>query len=102
MSEDFARIEAVSRRFTPRLSVGDRIAAALGAPVDTRTVHAVDGVSLTIRKGEVLGLVGESGCGKSTLGRVLTGILPPSEGQVSVAGEPVMSSGPKPMKLMRR
>ena len=61
MSDVFARIDTVSRRFTPRLSVGDRIAAAFGAPVDTRTVHAVDGVSLAIRKGEVLGLVGESG-----------------------------------------
>jgi peptide/nickel transport system ATP-binding protein len=62
----------------------------------------VDGVSLAIRKGEVLGLVGESGCGKSTLGRVLTGILPPSEGEVTVAGEPVMSAGPNPVKLTRR
>jgi peptide/nickel transport system ATP-binding protein len=102
MSDVFARIDAVSRRFTPRLSVGDRIAAAFGAPVDTRTVHALDGVSLAIRKGEVLGLVGESGCGKSTLGRVLTGILPPSEGEVTVAGEPVMSAGPNPVKLTRR
>jgi len=45
-------------------------------------VHAVDGVDLTIRKGEVVGLVGESGCGKSTLGRMVAGILPPSDGTI--------------------
>jgi peptide/nickel transport system ATP-binding protein len=102
MSDAFASIAAVSRRFTPRVSLGERIAAKLGAPVDTRTVHAVDGVSLDIRKGEALGLVGESGCGKSTLGRILTGILPPSEGRVTIAGEPVMSEGSNPFKLTRR
>ena len=45
-------------------------------------VHAVDEVDLTIRKGEVVGLVGESGCGKSTLGRMVAGILPPSDGTI--------------------
>jgi peptide/nickel transport system ATP-binding protein len=45
-------------------------------------VHAVDRVNLTVRKGEVVGLVGESGCGKSTLGRMVAGILPPTEGTI--------------------
>jgi peptide/nickel transport system ATP-binding protein len=52
----------------------------------TRTLHAVDGVDLTIAKGEVLGIVGESGCGKSTLARMLLGLLAPSSGRIALDG----------------
>ena len=50
-------------------------------------LRAVDGVDLTLHKGETLGLVGESGCGKSTLGRCIVGLETPTEGSVRYAGE---------------
>lgn len=48
--------------------------------------RAVDRVSLTLREGETLGIVGESGCGKSTLGRLLSGLARPDEGSANFAG----------------
>lgn len=87
---DFLTIDAVSHRFGPNLNTGEKIAARLGANVETRPVQAVSDVSLTIAKGETLGLVGESGCGKSTLGRVIAGILPPTRGRMLIEGAPVM------------
>lgn len=52
---------------------------------------SVDGVSLTVRPGETLGLVGESGCGKSTLGKIIAGLHAPTSGQVKLAGLPVQN-----------
>ncbi|MFC6589286.1 ABC transporter ATP-binding protein [Sulfitobacter pacificus] len=91
----FLKIDDVSRLFGPKLSTGEKIAAKLGAKVETRSVRAVSDVSLSIRKGETLGLVGESGCGKSTLGRLIAGILPPTSGSVSIDGAAVMENGRK-------
>ncbi|MDW3221497.1 MAG: ATP-binding cassette domain-containing protein [Paracoccaceae bacterium] len=91
----FVQIDKVSRLFGPNLSTGEKIAAKLGAQVETRSVRAVSDVSLTLNKGETLGLVGESGCGKSTLGRVISGILPPTTGTVSIDGAAVMADGKK-------
>ncbi|MFT8244662.1 ABC transporter ATP-binding protein [Roseomonas sp. BN140053] len=75
-------LRAVSRRFSKSLDFAGKIAKRLGAPIREEVVHAVDHVDLTVRKGEVVGLVGESGCGKSTLGRMVAGILPQSEGEI--------------------
>ena len=53
---------------------------------DTGTVKAVDGINLTMHKGEVVGLVGESGSGKSTLGRALLGLAPATRGSITFEG----------------
>ncbi len=91
----FVELDTVSRLFGPNLSTGEKIAAKLGARVETRAVRAVSDVSLSVRKGETLGLVGESGCGKSTLGRLIAGILSPTSGSVTLDGTPVMKDGKK-------
>ena len=57
-------------------------------------VRAVQPVTLTVRKGETLGIVGESGCGKSTLARMLVGLLEPSGGQIEIEGEPLDTANP--------
>lgn len=54
-------------------------------------VQAVDGVNLSIQKGETMGLVGESGCGKSTLARLILGLIEPTEGTVRYQGEDIFN-----------
>ena len=54
-----------------------------------RQVHAVEDVSFTIRKGEVLGLVGESGSGKTTVGRMVMGLIPPTAGAIVFDGQDI-------------
>ena len=65
-------------------------------------VHAVDGVSLEIRRGETLGLVGETGCGKSTLARCVTRLLDPTSGTIEFDGQDVTRAARKDLQPFRR
>ncbi len=65
-------------------------------------VHAVDGITFSIRSGETLGLVGESGCGKTTVGRCVVGLYPPSDGDVRFGGKSILELNHSEMKVLRR
>ncbi|MBL8697749.1 MAG: ABC transporter ATP-binding protein [Alphaproteobacteria bacterium] len=67
-----------------------------------RKVHAVDGVDLTVLKGETVGLVGESGCGKSTVARLITRIHAPTTGSIRFAGTEIATAEPSAIRPLRR
>ena len=66
------------------------------------TVHAVDGVSLTLQPTETLGIVGESGCGKTTLGRSILRLVEPTSGEVRYRGENVIAADKNRLQDLRK
>jgi oligopeptide/dipeptide ABC transporter ATP-binding protein len=92
MSAPMIRIETLSKRFQ----------TGGGFLKPARAMLAVREVSLTIAKGEVVGVVGESGCGKSTLARLVLRLLEATSGRVVLDGTDLNSLGPKALRAARR
>lgn len=86
------RLDSVVKHFTVRQ----------GLLAATHTVHAVDGVSLSIVQGETLGVVGESGCGKSTLARLVVGLLRPDSGTVEIGGDDINGRDARASRARRK
>jgi oligopeptide/dipeptide ABC transporter ATP-binding protein len=92
MTEPLIRIEGVSKRFR----------SGGGFLSRERAMMAVRDVSLTVRRGEVLGVVGESGCGKSTLARLVLRLIEPTAGRVRFDGTDLTALPAGALRRMRR
>ena len=92
-AEDLLKVRDLRKRFAVKGGI-------LSRTVDQ--VHAVDGVSFEIGKGETLGLVGESGCGKSTTGRCILRLIEPSSGEVWFQGNDVTRMNSDQLRSLRR
>lgn len=100
----FAGVDRFDRKEVLRISGVKKSFPLMKGAVFKRQVgwvHAVDGISLDIREGETLGLVGESGCGKTTTLMQVLDLVPPQEGTVVVMGESVAEMSKKDRRRVR-
>jgi len=95
--EELIQINNLTKEFPVEKSLVDLLLSGFRQ----RMVHAVDDVSFTIKKGEVLGLAGESGSGKSTIGRLILRLLEASRGEIKYKGKNILSYSNREMEHLR-
>ena len=99
-AQSLLSVRGLRKHFAVRGSGPGGIAGLFGR--NRRRVHAVDGVSFEVAKGETLGIVGESGCGKSTVARLMARLITPDAGELVFDGEGVAQFGGLVLKDFRR
>src|ERR1700678_1826257 len=93
MSEFLVEVKNLSKRFPIKGGILSR---------EVASVKAVTDVSLSVKKGETLGLVGESGCGKSTLGRCIIRLLECTSGSIFFEGKDITNLKGEELRALRR
>jgi peptide/nickel transport system ATP-binding protein len=97
ITDEILRIEKLEKYFTR----DDSLIRRLRPDKEVKKVRAVNGVNLSVRDGEIFGLVGESGCGKSTLARTTLMLLQPTKGHVYYQGEDITQYTDKQLREFR-
>src|SRR5712692_6315009 len=97
LGDEILRLDNVNVHFPVKMPFVQRFLQR-----EKAVVHAVDGVSFSIRPGEILGLVGESGCGKTTVGRASVRLIKPTSGRIFFAGKEITKLGGEKLRILRR
>lgn len=91
MNEEILRVEKICKKFDVEQNIGKRIKSFFNKN-ELERITALNDVTFCLKKGEILGILGESGSGKSTLARILMGIYEPDSGEIKLSGKNILKA----------